>query len=127
MGAHWFPGTTIYYLTGSCPRVWGALPIAGLIGSTGAASAVRINASGIASAAAYRMTNRVSNPFPLTDRDLFFRALTLDRRARRAETDIIDVEMLLRTLMAWAADVLLDGVTGRRRASALLRSGHPPE
>jgi transposase len=27
--------------------------------------------------------------------------LPVDRRARRAKTDIIDVEMLLRTLMAW--------------------------
>jgi transposase len=25
----------------------------------------------------------------------------VDRRARRAKTDVIDVEMLLRTLMAW--------------------------
>ena len=28
-------------------------------------------------------------------------SLPVDRRARRAKTDIIDVEMLLRTLMAW--------------------------
>ena len=28
-------------------------------------------------------------------------SLHVDRRARRAKTDIIDVEMLLRTLMAW--------------------------
>lgn len=28
-------------------------------------------------------------------------SLPVDRRARRAQTDVIDVEMLLRTLMAW--------------------------
>ena len=28
-------------------------------------------------------------------------SLPVDRRARRAKTDVIDVEMLLRTLMAW--------------------------
>ena len=28
-------------------------------------------------------------------------SLPVDRRARRAKTDMIDVEMLLRTLMAW--------------------------
>ena len=28
-------------------------------------------------------------------------SLPVDRRARRAKTDIADVEMLLRTLMAW--------------------------
>src|ERR671931_362144 len=28
-------------------------------------------------------------------------SLPIDRRARRAENDVIDVEMLLRTLMAW--------------------------
>src|SRR5580700_3256077 len=31
-------------------------------------------------------------------------SLPVDRRARRAKTDIIDVEMLLRTLMAWLRD-----------------------
>src|SRR5271166_6289032 len=31
-------------------------------------------------------------------------SLPVDRRARRAKTDVIDVEMLLRTLMAWRRD-----------------------
>jgi transposase len=31
-------------------------------------------------------------------------SLPVDRRARRAKTDVIDVEMLLRTLMAWLRD-----------------------
>jgi transposase len=31
-------------------------------------------------------------------------SLPVDRRARRAKTDLIDVEMLLRTLMAWLRD-----------------------
>jgi transposase len=31
-------------------------------------------------------------------------SLPVDRRARRAKTDVIDVGMLLRTLMAWLRD-----------------------
>src|SRR6202022_4089431 len=31
-------------------------------------------------------------------------SLPVDRRARRSKTDVIDVEMLLRTLMAWLRD-----------------------
>src|SRR5271166_3150492 len=43
-------------------------------------------------------------------------SLPVDRRARRAKTDVIDVEMLLRTLLAWRRTArLFDGPDSARR------------
>ena len=47
-------------------------------------------------------------------------SLPVDRRARRAKTDIIDVEMLLRTLMAW-----LRGESGAHARARLIERREP--
>ncbi len=42
-------------------------------------------------------------------------SIPVDRRARRAKTDALDVEMLLRTLLAWLRGEVLDGAGPQRR------------
>ena len=50
-------------------------------------------------------------------------SLPVDRRARRAKTDIIDVEMLLRTLMAWLRASLGSVRWCRSRAKPMRKRG----